>query len=416
MSSAPNARPSPGRCWAQLAEIIEPLWRYEGMERAARSWSAAAAPGAPPHAGRGAGTRGVREAAGLGPRSPLRLVDGGRSTRPLSVPCATRSARSTDLCYDVTAQLGVRHHVARAELKGRCAPPRRARWVPAPRRDPRRHHRTGPAGTHRRNRVHELPVTHTATPGLGAERDEGRPRVPDLARGSGATVDITTAADGEPLTDGLWGHLPGGRRTGITQGGAGSAASAATDVSGAADTRIVATGGGLRAVTLYTTKPYGNFTLDLGETKHKVPPLLHVDEDIRWADGARTELRIGGRCDAAEHLSQGALVVPPGRRRRAPPSPPFPGPPHLPRRCLRRHRAGRHPSGRSVDGRTPASGRGARTALPALPAGLAPAKWRRGRHCPGTPRPLPGRSEPFALALKVAKTRSRQRHSRSAFR
>ncbi|MGV9757780.1 glycosyltransferase [Streptomyces tricolor] len=374
----------------QLAEIIEPLW-HEGMNERLSAMARLRL-----HLVRHRMLDEVLELVEFEKRlartevaTPV-LVDGGRALA--RYPFLRDPERAIpDLCYDVTAQLGVRHHVARAELKGGVL------------------HLAGHGYLHRvetrdvttelvlRERTgateYRLPVTHTATPGLGAERDEGR-YVYDLA-GFEATVDIATAADGEPLTDGLWDISLAVGAQGITKE-VRIGSKRGDDVSGAADTRIVATGGGLRAVTLYTTKPYGNFTLDLGETKHKVPPLLHVDEDIRWADGARTELRIGGRCDAAEH-PEGALVV--ALDDGAGTTVTFPA-----RRTS--------PDG-AFDVTVPVDTLPAgvwtgelrlgpwAVPLPALPAGLAPAKWRR-RALPWYARPLPGRSDRFAL--KVAKT------------
>jgi CDP-glycerol glycerophosphotransferase len=63
----------------------------------------------------------------------------------------------------------------------------------------------------------------------------------------------------------------------------------------------------IRAVTLYATKPHGNFTLDIGERKHEVPPHLNVTS-VRWAPGAPTELEFTGRCTLAA-FPDGALAV-----------------------------------------------------------------------------------------------------------
>ncbi|MFJ8335608.1 glycosyltransferase [Streptomyces sp. NPDC094437] len=196
-----------------------------------------------------------------------------------------------DLCYDVTDQLTVRHHVTRAQLIGTTL------------------HLAGHAYLHRvetfdvttelvlRERdsgvEFRLPVTHTPTPKLGADEDAGRFAY-DLA-GFEARVDITTAADGTPLTDGLWdislavGAQGVGKEARIGSRRAG-------DVSGATRTHVVPVDGTLRAVTLYTTRPHGNFTLDLGERKHTVPSSLTVD-GIRWAAHTpAAELEINGLC------------------------------------------------------------------------------------------------------------------------
>ncbi|MFE2696814.1 hypothetical protein [Streptomyces mirabilis] len=128
---------------------------------------------------------------------------------PATPSSATPARAVPDACYDVTGQLGVRHHVARAELQGTAL------------------HLAGHAYLHRvetqdvttglvlRERdsgtEFRLPVTHTATPGLGADADEGAYAY-DLA-GFEAVVDITTAAGQTPRRRAL-GHLARGRRPG----------------------------------------------------------------------------------------------------------------------------------------------------------------------------------------------------------
>ncbi|MET8942245.1 hypothetical protein ABZX30_01295 [Streptomyces sp. NPDC004542] len=152
--------------------------------------------------------------------------------------------------------------------------------------------------------TYRLPVTHTATPGLGAAEDDGRFAY-DLA-GFEVAVDITTAADGEPLPDGLWDiSLAIGAQGLSKEVRIGS--KRAEDVSRKTSAQVVATGEELRAVALYTTKPYGNFTLDLGECKHEVLPHLGID-GIRWAADALTELEVTGRCTLASY-PEGALMV-----------------------------------------------------------------------------------------------------------
>ncbi|MFF4725993.1 glycosyltransferase family 2 protein [Streptomyces mirabilis] len=194
-----------------------------------------------------------------------------------------------DNCYDVTDQVGVRHHVSRAELRGTTL------------------HLAGYAYLHRvatddvttelvlRERdsgtEYRLPVTHTATPRLGAHEDEGRYTY-DTA-GFEAAVGIDSAADGAPLGDGLWDiSLAVGAQGLSREVRIGS--KRATDVSGVSDTRVVDTTRGVRAVTLYTTKPHGNFTLDLGEKKHRVVSHLKL-EAARWNASTPTELLITGR-------------------------------------------------------------------------------------------------------------------------
>ncbi|MYQ67075.1 glycosyltransferase [Streptomyces sp. SID4950] len=236
-----------------------------------------------------------------GAATPL-LVENGRAYA--RYPFLRDPGRAVpDHCYDVTDRLGVRHHLTRAELDGATL------------------HLAGHAYLHRvptldvgtelvlREREsgveHRLPVTPAATPGLGADEDGGRFAY-DLA-GFTARVDVTTAAGGAPLTDGLWdvslavGAQGLSRETRIGRTRAG-------DVSGATRTHVVPDGNTLRAVTLYTTRPHGNLTLDLGERKHAVLSHLTVD-GVRWAGGApAAELEINGLCTLAGY-PEGALRV-----------------------------------------------------------------------------------------------------------
>ncbi|MFI5689049.1 glycosyltransferase family 2 protein [Streptomyces sp. NPDC051636] len=331
-----------------------------------------------------------KQIAGSNVATPV-LVDGGRALA--RYPFLRDPAHPIpDSCYDVTSQLGTRHHITRAELHGTTL------------------HLAGHGYVHRvetrkvttelilRERdskaEYRLPVTHTATPGLGAEEDDGRFTY-DLA-GFEATVDITTAADGEPLPEGLWDiSLAIGAQGLSKEVRIGS--KRAEDVSGKANTQVVGADEELRAVTLYTTKPHGNFTLDLGELKHEV--LRHLSlGDIRWAADAPTELEITGRCTLAAY-PDGALVVELAEGEGG--SSAFPA---------------RRVSG-SSDGdfvvRVPVTELPAGIwngelrlgpwALPlhALPRELAPAKWRR-RCLPWYAKPVPDSGERFAL--KVART------------
>lgn len=317
------------------------------------------------------------------------LVDGGRALA--RYPFLRDPERAVpDLCYDVTAQLGVRHHVTRAELRGTTL------------------HLAGHGYLHRvetqdvttelvlRERdggvEYRLPVTHTDTPGLGADQDQGRYTY-DRA-GFEATVDITSAADGEPLADGLWDiSLAVGAKGLSKEVRIGS--KRAAEVPAAASTRVVATGQGLRAVTLYTTRPHGNFTLDLGERKHKVRSLLHLD-DIHWAVDAPTQLQFNGRCALAEHPAD-ALVLALGNHdgdTAAFPAHQITG-------------TGDFRVTVPVDTLPAGTWTGElrlgtwAVPLPALPADLSPAKWRR-RALPWYARRAPGSTHRFAL--QVAKT------------
>lgn len=240
---------------------------------------------------------------------------------------------------------------------------------------------------------YRLPVTHTATPGLGREEDEGRYAY-DRA-GFEAAVDITTCGDGASLHDGLWDVSLAVGAQGICRevrignkrdGG----------ISGAPTTHIVADGDQIRAVTLYATKPHGNLTLDIGERKHEVVPKLTLST-VRWASGAPTELEFAGRC-ALAGFPDGTLAV--HLEDEAGGSAVFPARPvpsaaedFLVRVPVTELRAGLW-TGRLRLG--PWTLR-----LPPLPRDLPPAKWRR-RGLPWYAEPVPDRGEEFAL--RVART------------
>lgn len=238
---------------------------------------------------------------------------------------------------------------------------------------------------------YHLPVTHTATPGLGADQDEGR-FVYDRA-GFDAVVDLTTAADGAPLADGLWDiSLVIGAQGLSREVRIGSNRSA--EVPGSTAPHIVETAEGLRAATLYTTKPYGNLTLDLGERKHEVLPHLSLDE-VRWAADVPTELEFTGRCTLADY-PHGALNVVLNEDQGG--SATF---------------TGRRAAGDEFVVRVPVTELPLGTwhgelrlgnwtlPLPRLPEDLPPAKWHR-RARPWYAKPAPGDNEGFALL--IAKT------------
>ncbi|MEV6810364.1 glycosyltransferase family 2 protein [Streptomyces sp. NPDC051132] len=373
----------------RLAEIIEPLW-HEGMNAQLSAMARLRL-----HLVRHRMLDEVlelvafeRQLARTKVATPLLIEDGRALAR---YPFLRDPERAVpDECYDVTAQLGVRHRVTRAELDGGTL------------------HLAGHAYLHRvetrevgtelvlRERdsktEYRLPVTHTPTPGLGADQDEGRYAY-DLA-GFEAAVDLTTAADGKPLADGLWDiSLAVGAQGLRKEVRIGS--KRAENVPGAPVTLVLGDGEDPRAVTLYTTKPYGNFTVDLGEIKHKVRPLLRV-EDVRWADGSPAELCVSGRLGVAAYPADSlVLALTDGTGATV--------------TCAVREVSAdgafrvRVPVGTLRAGVWTAELRLGRwtSPLPALPADLPPAKWRR-LALPWYARPLPG--SPRHFALKVART------------
>ncbi|GAA2272927.1 hypothetical protein GCM10010234_04770 [Streptomyces hawaiiensis] len=240
---------------------------------------------------------------------------------------------------------------------------------------------------------YRLPVTHTATPGLGEEEDEGRYLY--ATAGFEAAVDITVAAEGKALPDGLWDIFLAVGAQGVSRE-VRIGSKRRGEVSGAPATHLVGSGEALRAVTLYATKPHGNFTLDIGERKHEVLPHLNLD-GVRWAIGASAELELSGRCTLAA-LPDGALAVhlEDGRGGTAV----FPVSPGS-------------PAGGDFIVRVPVTGLTAglwtgqlrlgpwTLSLPPLPRDLQPAKWRR-RGLPWYAKPALGRGEEFVL--QVART------------
>ncbi|MEU6364722.1 glycosyltransferase family 2 protein [Streptomyces sp. NPDC046931] len=298
-----------------------------------------------------------------------------------------------DSVYDITPQLGVRHLVSRAELSGttlNLAGHGYLHRVETKDVSTDLLLRERDSGTEYR-----VPVTHVATPGLGADEDEGQ-YVYEKA-GFEAVVDIATAADGKPLPDGLWDiSLVIGAQGVTRQVRIGS--KRADDVSGEPTTRLVhGAGDGPRAVTLYTTKPYGNFTLDLGQKKHHVASRLSIGT-VRWSASDPTELVINGTSKLAEF--PGGLTVTLTGDDGATAAFPVQRTPHTDSFTAR------------VDVRELAAGvwrgelrlgdrAGLSVPLPALPKDLGPAKWRR-RGLPWYAKPVPGKGHPFVL--RVART------------
>ncbi|MFE6625269.1 glycosyltransferase [Streptomyces sp. NPDC057740] len=319
------------------------------------------------------------------------LVDAGRALA--RYPFLRDPARAIpDDCYDVTAQLGVRHRVTRADLRGSVLHLAGHGYL---HRVETRDVSTELVLRERDSKVeYRLPVTHTATPDAGADEDAGSFTY-DRA-GFEATVDITTAADGDPLGDGLWDISLAIGAQGITRE-VRIGSKRADDVSGKPTTHVVDTAEGLRAVTLYTTDPHGNFTLDLGERKHTVPSRLRLGDTVRWAPDAPTELEFTGRC-ALAGFPEGALAVTltdgqGGSVTHRPARRPEPDGAFVVRVPVSDLPVGLwHGELRLGDWSVP---------LPPLPKNLPPAKWRR-LPLPRYAKPAPGNGGRFAL--QVAKT------------
>ncbi|MEV5504976.1 glycosyltransferase family 2 protein [Streptomyces orinoci] len=201
-----------------------------------------------------------------------------------------------DDCYDITAELRARHLVESAELT------------------PSGLRLTGHAYIHRisataadevstelilRRRGSDtelrLPVRRIPTPGLGAEEDGGQ--FDYSAAGFEVTIEPAS------LSAGLWDLSLAVGAQGITKEARLGSRRAETV---STRTTTLVTGDGT-AVALYTTKPYGNLSLDLGETRHRVPPHLKVT-GAAWSPDAPATLAVNGRCTLASWPA-GALTV-----------------------------------------------------------------------------------------------------------
>lgn len=217
-----------------------------------------------------------------------------------------------------SAESEIRHHVSRAELRGTRV--RLAGYA-----YPHRVATDGPGGfttelvlrERESGTEYRLPVTRTASHCLGTEEHEGAAGAEKAEGrysyekagfevGFEAAFDIDTAADGSPLDDGLWDISLAVGAQGLTRE-VRIGSSRADRLPGRPDVRITETVRGTRTVTLYTTVPYGNYTIDLGERKHPVLKRLAFG-DIRWHAGRPTELLITGRCTLGA-CPRGALTV-----------------------------------------------------------------------------------------------------------
>ncbi|MBB4892565.1 hypothetical protein FHS39_001576 [Streptomyces olivoverticillatus] len=233
---------------------------------------------------RGAASYGITTLSATADAGPEVLAENGRAyarypyfrDTTLNVP---------DDCYDITAELRAQHLVESAQLD--AAGTLRLTGHATVDRIPDREagaelilRRRGSDGEHR------LPVRRT-----------------DEEGGFDASVDLATAADGAPLPDGLWDiSLAVSAQDVVKEARLGSRRAESVPTS----TTTVVTAAGT-AAALYTTKPYGNLTLDLGETRHRVLPRLRVT-GAAWSPDAPATLAVTGRCTLAAR-PEGALTV-----------------------------------------------------------------------------------------------------------
>ncbi|UQI46535.1 hypothetical protein M1P56_20365 [Streptomyces sp. HU2014] len=138
-----------------------------------------------------------------------------------------------------------------------------------------------------------LAVRHTPAPDIDKDSD-----LHDYsAAGYEATIELA------PLTAGLWDiSLAVGAQGIVKEARLGSGRAEAVTT---ATTMLVTDEG--TAVALYTTKPYGNLTLDVGETRHRVTPRLRVT-GAQWSTETPATLVVNGRC-TLNGWPLGALTV-----------------------------------------------------------------------------------------------------------
>ncbi|MCF6524449.1 glycosyltransferase family 2 protein [Streptomyces sp. JJ36] len=208
-----------------------------------------------------------------------------------------------DDLYDVTDELKARHRLDTcAAHGGRITLTGHACLTPLGTRQPCTEVVLRERGEEREFRV---PVEATRTPGLGSgtEGDDG-----DHSRaGFVATIDPATAAEGDRLPDGLWDVSLDVGSEGVTRR-IRLGARRLPGVASAPVTQVLRdpAGDSVFAATSYFTVQ-GNLTLDIGERKHRLLPLLAAGQ-VGWSAERGTALVVDGRCEVAD-LPAGALVL-----------------------------------------------------------------------------------------------------------
>ncbi|MFC5723020.1 glycosyltransferase family 2 protein [Streptomyces gamaensis] len=189
-----------------------------------------------------------------------------------------------DDCYDITSELRLRHRVDSTDIDGTGL------------------RLTGHAY------IHRIPANDVAMELVLRKRGtEGEQRlpvdsVPDAGEDGGPSrFDITI--DFASLSAGLWDISLSVDAQGVVKE-ARLGSSRADSVTTATTTLVTSTG---TAVALFTTKPYGNLTLDVGETRHRVLPHLRV-AGAEWSAGNPATLIVNGCCTLAG-WPDGALTV-----------------------------------------------------------------------------------------------------------
>ncbi|MGK5545328.1 glycosyltransferase family 2 protein [Streptomyces sp. URMC 127] len=328
---------------------------------------------------RGAASYGITTLAATAAAGPEIQVEDGRAyalypyfrDSTLSIP---------DDCYDITAELPVRHRVEAAGINAtglRLAGHARIHRISTRDVTTELVLRKRGSDTERR-----LPVHHTPTPGLGADEDGGR-----YDYGT-AGFDVTVGL--ASLTPGIWDlSLAVGAQGIVKEARLGS--SRAESVTTATTTLVTGAG---TAAALFTTKPYGNLSLDVGETRHRVRPHLRVT-GAAWSAESPGTLIVKGRCSLADWPAGTLTITAEG---------PDGAPEHTP--------VEPSPSDGTFTARIPCTTPGEReltlrlttatgkwsVPVPPQPS-LKPARWRR-LGLPWYAKPVPGRE---ALTLRTGR-------------
>ncbi|CAM5316025.1 glycosyltransferase family 2 protein [Streptomyces abikoensis] len=328
---------------------------------------------------RGAASYGITTLAATAAAGPEIRVEDGRAyalypyfrDSTLTIP---------DDCYDITAELPVRHRVDSAGINAtglRLAGHARIHRISTRDVTTELVLRKRGSDTERR-----LPVHRTPTPGLGADEDGGR--YDYGTAGFDVTVDLAS------LTPGIWDFsLAVGAQGIVKEARLGS--SRADSVTTATTTLVTDAG---TAVALFTTKPYGNLSLDVGETRPRVRPHLRVT-GAAWSADSPGTLVVKGRCGLAGWPAGALTITAAG---------PDGAPEHIPVETS--------PSDGTFTARIPCTTPGEReltlrlttatgkwsVPVPPQPS-LKPARWRR-LGLPWYAKPVPGRD---ALTLRAGR-------------
>ncbi|WP_367140114.1 MULTISPECIES: glycosyltransferase family 2 protein [Streptomyces] len=198
-----------------------------------------------------------------------------------------------DKCYDLAGELRARHRIDSAKINATGLRLTGHAYIHRiSTHDVTTHLILRKRGTEVERR---LAVHHTPTPSQLVDDENGLHEY-DMA-GYDVTIDFAL------LTAGLWDiSLAVGAQGVVKEVRLGSSRAESVTTG----TTMLVTDAGT-AVALYTTKPYGNLTLDVGETRHRIQPRLRVT-GVQWSVDSPATLVVNGRC-ALKSWPDGALTV-----------------------------------------------------------------------------------------------------------